>query len=404
MDKAKNSKRCKICSKEEFERFVSIYTRFKQIIKGPDENLVDFSYKQTELVNDVREFWSVIAKIVAGLIQSRGVNITWDSDDLEVIEKVIYGDVIPVKWGPICIDDPPPFWNEREKLNAAKTRRERSRCERWFDLIMVNLCKCSGLKKEVVSSDLKAQKQTLSDSGEKSREEIVSLPPILPELDMVPDDWGPEIKRLLNLCWLGYSVAVYARDNRCSRRQKVKLITDFAIECNETLFSVSNLSESFEGNISDQDRVDLFKDFEQFCLRLKKLVEDSISNNSAGFSKFYYLFFDSLSPLIQRTGLMSNIVGKQEEKALVKGLEKILKQAEQKTKKRGKGVLDTQVSELLKSSASNITAREIAETLNKNYAGIYKETSNGSVRNAISREKRKKQNKSELKKRSKRKK
>lgn len=153
MVKAGNSNRCKICSKEEFEQFVSIYKRFKQIIKGPEQNLGDFSYKQTELVNDVREFWPKIARIVAGLVQRLGVNIAWDSDDLEVIEKVIYGDVIPFKWGPICYDDPPPFFDRRHEFNAAETKRRRRWCERYFDLIMINLCKHFGLKKEVIAEE-----------------------------------------------------------------------------------------------------------------------------------------------------------------------------------------------------------------------------------------------------------
>lgn len=49
------------------------------------------------------------------------------------------------------------------------------------------------------------------------------------------------------------------------------------------------------------------------------------------------------------------------------------------TQKRGRGILNQQVRDLLKSSPSNITAGEVARTLNKNYAGVHTPTSASAV-------------------------
>ncbi len=51
----------------------------------------------------------------------------------------------------------------------------------------------------------------------------------------------------------------------------------------------------------------------------------------------------------------------------------------QKARKRGKGVLNEHVGELLKSSKSDITKNKVAETLNKNYAGVHRDTTGESV-------------------------
>lgn len=195
---------------------------------------------------------------------------------------------------------------------------------------MIEPSKYASNQAEVVVTDIQPNKQ-ITDADKKPGEDIIGLPAILPELDIVPNQLDPDIKRLLTLCWLGYSTAVYARDNRCSPRQKRELSANFVIECNEALHWIRKLSESFEDSISAQDQIDLFKDFERFRKRLIKLVEDSISNNSAGFSYFYYLFFHSLTPLKEKVDLMSNVVYKNDEKALIKDLE-IRIQAEQEKK------------------------------------------------------------------------
>lgn len=79
---------------------------------------------------------------------------------------------------------------------------------------------------------------------------------------------------------------------------------------------------------------------------------------------------------------------------------KTLKQAGTgpETKRRGKGVLNQQVGELLKSSPSDISAPDIAKTLNKTYVCVYKPTSGSAVSKTENWKQRHKKKKSSRKK------
>ena len=68
-----------ICNKEEFEQFVSIHKRFKQIIKGAKEFQGDFNYFKTELDTDIKEFWPVVGQILKKLVE-HSVEIQWHTN------------------------------------------------------------------------------------------------------------------------------------------------------------------------------------------------------------------------------------------------------------------------------------------------------------------------------------
>jgi hypothetical protein len=66
-------------------------------------------------------------------------------------------------------------------------------------------------------------------------------------------------------------------------------------------------------------------------------------------------------------------------KKVQKGREQTTKDSKTEVRRRGKGVLNDQVAQLLRSSHSNISAPKVTETLNLNYAGVYKPTSASAV-------------------------
>jgi len=79
-------------SKQELLQFVSIYQRFKQVIKGHGQNLIDFHYEQTRLADDIQDFWPVIERIAHLL------DISLQSN-LRLVKKLIFGDTVTVAAG-----------------------------------------------------------------------------------------------------------------------------------------------------------------------------------------------------------------------------------------------------------------------------------------------------------------
>lgn len=97
------------------------------------------------------------------------------------------------------------------------------------------------------------------------------------------------------------------------------------------------------------------------------------------------IFEASIKVLEYMYALVAGSVGPVEQPASVAGTVPACNRTQgsakdEETKKRAKGMLDEQVRALLMSSRSKITARKVAETLNKNYAGMYKPTAPGAVR------------------------
>jgi len=82
MDKDKN-KCCEFCSKDEYDRFLSIYNRLYQIKKGPGKNSDDFLQKQTELAEDIKSFWPIMEKVAGNF----GIDL---SGRFNTIMDVIY--------------------------------------------------------------------------------------------------------------------------------------------------------------------------------------------------------------------------------------------------------------------------------------------------------------------------
>ncbi len=78
-----------ICTQEEYEQFLSIHRRFKQISNYTKENCNDLAYIQTELFSDLKGFWPKIITFATKF------NLSLKSD-LRLMEKVIYNDTIDV--------------------------------------------------------------------------------------------------------------------------------------------------------------------------------------------------------------------------------------------------------------------------------------------------------------------
>ena len=92
-----------------------------------------------------------------------------------------------------------------------------------------------------------------------------------------------------------------------------------------------------------------------------------------------WTFIKSLDEALSGLREVENVVRLAGKANAARVKERVVSQEQAGVQKRGDGVLDKQVSQLLKSSPENITAAKIATTLNKNYVGMHTPTSASAV-------------------------
>ena len=107
----------------------------------------------------------------------------------------------------------------------------------------------------------------------KSRNDVLQLPPVIPELQVQLFDTGSDLERTRNLVLLGYSTIVYAQENRLPRKDRVTLSVAFSSECVCVLNYVSSISRACD-SLNPQDRSNLCRDFESLCSTLENMVRD----------------------------------------------------------------------------------------------------------------------------------
>lgn len=159
---------------------------------------------------------------------------------------------------------------------------------------------------------------------EKPGEDLVSLPPILPGLEIRIGDDDSDVNRIYNLSGRAYSTAVYARKNRSSPRQKGNLMVSFRRECQKVLGLVSNMAKSFAGT-SHQDHFNFFKDYKCWCKSLEEFVEKSLVDNTAVLGHFLNLFYSQMN-LLEEAMLLESITTDTTNKTLREGVQKWTKE------------------------------------------------------------------------------
>ncbi len=113
---------------------------------------------------------------------------------------------------------------------------------------------------------------------EKPGKDLISLPPIIPELKVQLYGSNSPIDRVYNLVWQGYSTVVYAQENQLPRKNRYFLSLAFENECHFVLGLVSDISKSCE-SINAQERLNLYKDYESLCQSLENLVKEYLSSD-----------------------------------------------------------------------------------------------------------------------------
>lgn len=261
------------------------------------------------------------------------------------------------------------------------------------------------------------------------------LPPILPEVqfpyETLSDSIGSHARRRMDLTWRAYSAAVYAHEehfaerietliseptNKLFKSEKELILNLFDREC----FAVLGSVREFLGKgrpIPPAERIALFKDYQAWMKQLKELLREALfaqeleswkqdfisyfQNSTPDdpadgarfrhlvrkpvFSKYKYrlkfldLFYAQLK-LDQGYCLMIDIVIDWIDARMQKKVE---------TKKRGHGILNKQVGELLDSMKwpTDITAPDIKKTLDKINIGTYSDTSADAIRDTPNWEK-----------------
>jgi len=140
MEWAKNISRPKICSREELEQFVSIYERFKLMIKLPWCKIEDPMYKKVELATDMRDFWPTLNNMVRELSGQGAMLISWHTSLKSIImvifsvEGHVQNAYDPLPRGMISLS--PDEWQERDLAELD------------LDSLAVALCKYFGIKRE----------------------------------------------------------------------------------------------------------------------------------------------------------------------------------------------------------------------------------------------------------------